>query len=179
VVRTTLERPDDVTASAVSAREQISKAVADKIRELETGDDLKQVAEDVIPQFEKFLESPEEKRLRRIRTGVIISAAGLGATIISFIIALDKSDVLPFVGLGLTAFLVGLGIILNGLIFTIPRKQLPGERADALSQMMLDSNLQNDLSQQRVMTNELSTSSKSALPTVTEHTTQHLQSKQR
>ena len=70
-VRTTLERPDSITASAVSAREEIGRAVADKIREVEDSRDLKRVAEDVLPQIEKFLESYEEKRLRRIRAGVI------------------------------------------------------------------------------------------------------------
>ena len=34
VVRTSLERPDSITASAVSAREQIGLAVADQIRQL-------------------------------------------------------------------------------------------------------------------------------------------------
>ncbi|HEX7530127.1 MAG TPA: hypothetical protein VF333_03205, partial [Pyrinomonadaceae bacterium] len=56
-VRTTLERPDSITAVAVSAREEIGRAVADKIREVEDSRDLKRVAEDVLPQIEKFLES--------------------------------------------------------------------------------------------------------------------------
>ena len=71
VVRNSLERPDAITASAVSAREQIGMAVADKIRQMSTATDLETVAEDVLPSFEKFLESPEEKRLRRLRNGVI------------------------------------------------------------------------------------------------------------
>src|SRR5262245_55083738 len=71
IVRTSLERPDEITASAISAREQVAQAVADKIREVDSGKDLKRVAEHVLPPFEKFLESPEEKRLRRIRAGVI------------------------------------------------------------------------------------------------------------
>src|SRR5262250_679741 len=94
-VRTSLERPDEITASAVSAREQISKAFADKIRELDSGRDLKRVAEDVLPQFEKFFESPEEKRLRRIRQGVITATVGLGWSIVAFIMAMAKSDFLP------------------------------------------------------------------------------------
>ncbi|SRR5258705_4248828 len=85
VVRTTLERPDAITASAASAREQIGMAVADKIRQMETVRDLETVAEDVLPHFEKFLESPEEKRLRRIRAGVITAAIGLGATFIALL----------------------------------------------------------------------------------------------
>ncbi len=62
-VRTTLETPDAITASAVSAREQISRVMTEKIAQLESADDLKEIAEDVLPQIEKFLESPEERRL--------------------------------------------------------------------------------------------------------------------
>src|SRR6267143_747864 len=80
-VRVSLERPDSITASAVSAREDIGRAVAAKIREVEDADELKQVAEDVLPQIEKFLESYEEKRLRRLRIGVVTASAGLGAAI--------------------------------------------------------------------------------------------------
>src|SRR2546423_7714758 len=76
VVRNSLENPDAITQSAVSAREQIGMAVADKIRQKGTAKELEKVAEDDLPHFEKFLESPEEKRLRRIRTGVITSAVG-------------------------------------------------------------------------------------------------------
>ena len=60
-----LERPDSVTASAVSAREEIGRAVAARIREVSDARELKKVAEDVLPEIEKFLESPEEKRMRR------------------------------------------------------------------------------------------------------------------
>ena len=69
VVRTSLERPDAITASAVSAREHIGLAIADQIRQMRTGKDLEHIAEDVLPSFEKFLESPEERRLRRLRAG--------------------------------------------------------------------------------------------------------------
>ena len=79
-VRMSLERPDSITASAASAREDIGRAVAQQIREVEDARELKKVAEDVLPQIEKFLESPEEKRLRRMRVGVIISSVGAGVT---------------------------------------------------------------------------------------------------
>src|SRR6185369_3315944 len=78
VVRVSLERPDTITASAVTAREEISRAVAQKIREVQDAHELKKIAEDVLPEIEKFLESPEEKKLRRIRAGVIVAASGLG-----------------------------------------------------------------------------------------------------
>ena len=176
VVRTTLERPDAITASAVSAREQISKAFADKIRELDAGSDLEHIAEDVLPQLEKFLESPEEKRLRRIRAGVITSTVGLAITIVTLVMALHKQDMWPFVGSGVVSLLVGLGIVVNGLLFTIPNRTLPGKESDALSQKIADSNPQADSPQLRAMTNELTPTAKSTLPSVTEHTTHHLQS---
>src|SRR5881296_1111830 len=81
-VRVSLERPDSITASAVSAREEIGRAVAQKIREVEDARDLKRVAEDVLPQIEKFLESPEEKHLRRVRAGVITAASGAGSVML-------------------------------------------------------------------------------------------------
>lgn len=176
VVRTTLERPDAITASAVSAREQIGMAVADRIRELRTGKDLEHVAEDVLPHFEKFLESPEEKRLRRIRAGVITATSGLGWTIVFFLLALEQSDFLPFMIPGFLTFMVGLGIVINGLLFTLPRKKLPGGVQDALSQKMLDSSMPFDGPHIRVMTNEL-TPSRSPAASITEHTTHHLNSK--
>ena len=52
-MRVSLERPDSITASAVSARQEIGRAMADKIREVEDTRDLKRVAEDVLPQIEK------------------------------------------------------------------------------------------------------------------------------
>src|SRR6266850_787202 len=76
-VRVSLEQPDSITAIAVSAREEIGRAVAEKIREVEDSRDLKRVAEDVLPQIEKFLESYEEKRLRRVRAGVIVAASDI------------------------------------------------------------------------------------------------------
>ena len=58
--RAVLEMPDIITASAETAREEIGRAFAAKIRDAATATDLKIVAEDVLPQIEKFLESPEE-----------------------------------------------------------------------------------------------------------------------
>jgi hypothetical protein len=179
VVRNSLENPDAITQSAVSAREHIGMAVADKIRQMGTAKDLERIAEDVLPQFEKFLESPEERRLRRIRAGVITAAIGLGATIVTFLMALNKSDFFPFITPPLITFLVGLGIVLNGLLFTIPRKSLPGNSYDALSQNLLDSNfnvsrLPYEAPGAGNLTNELGPATKPQAPSITEHTTHHL-----
>ncbi len=142
-VRTTLERPDSITAVAVSAREEIGRAVADKIREVEDSRDLKRVAEDVLPQIEKFLESYEEKRLRRVRAGVIVAASGFGTGMLGLIMSLvlrggDVESALMVVGLGAIAFAIGFGLLLNGLLFTRPRKGLEDNSSDARSQNLLD-----------------------------------------
>jgi hypothetical protein len=181
IVRSSLENPDAVTQSAVSAREHIGMAVADKIRQMSTAKELERVAEDVLPHFEKFLESPEEKRLRRIRSGIITSAIGLGASIILLVMAVDKPDILPYITPALITFLVGIGVIVNGLIFTVPRKSLPGDAYDALSQKVLDSGSNMNripyeapaaasLPAGANLTNELAPAQRS----VTEHTTHHL-----
>jgi hypothetical protein len=176
VVRVSLERPDAITASAVSAREQISQAMAEKIRQMEP-DDLKRVAEDVLPQMEKFLESPEEKRLRRVRAGVIVAASGIGAALLMLLMSMQAHDFFQFIPLGLIGFLIGLGMIINGLAFTIPRKGLLDRTAEAKEQRELEmrnasyQNLPADaLGGQGQTTNDL----KIARPSVTEHTTHQL-----
>src|SRR6266851_9996528 len=136
-VRVSLERPDSVTAIAVSAREEIGRAVAEKIREVEDSRDLKRVAEDVLPQIEKFLESYEEKRQRRVRAGVVTAAAGLGGAIFMALMSafISGADALLGVsGLGVVAFLIGLGLIINALFFTKPRNQLQDRSSDARAQ---------------------------------------------
>ena len=184
IVRNSLENPDAVTQSAVSAREHIGLAVADKIRQMSTAKELERVAEDVLPHFEKFLESPEEKRLRRIRSGIITAAIGLGASIILLVMAVDKPDILPYISPALITFLVGIGVIVNGLIFTVPRKSLPGDAYDALSQKVLDSggNVNRipyeapaavSLPAGANLTNELAPAPRSQ-PSIAEHTTHHL-----
>ena len=172
VVRNSLERPDAITASAVSAREQIGMAVADQIRQMKSAKDLERVAEDVLPSFEKFLESPEEKRLRRIRNGVITAAVGLGGGMAVFIMALNKMDLLPMMLPWLITFMVGVGVIVNGLLFTAPRKELPGDAADAMSQQALDMN-RGVYEAPPARTNELGSGMQSQ-PSITEHTTHHL-----
>ena len=181
IVRNSLENPDAITQSAVSAREQIGMAVADKIRQMGTAKDLRKVAEDVLPHFEKFLESPEEKRLRRIRTGVVTAAIGLGASIIVIIMAMDKLEILPFITPALVTFLVGIGVIINGLLFTVPKKSLPGDVYDALSQKVLDQSVNRipyEAPAATNLTNELAPVPvpKLQAPSITEHTTHHLKS---
>src|SRR5688572_28237919 len=80
-VRYAVAQPDSITASAASARDEIGRAVAAKIREASSASELSVVAEEVLPEIEKFLESPEEKRLRRMRTGSVLSSIGFGVAL--------------------------------------------------------------------------------------------------
>ena len=172
-VRFALERPDNITASAVSARDEIGRAIAAKIRETQSTYELKKVAEDVLPEIEKFLESPEEKRMRRIRNGTIVTSVGAGVTV-GFVIAsilMNDNGVFFFVGLGVVTFFIGLGLILNALLFTVPKKKLTDKSIDAQSQRKLDV--------ADAETNELKLpESNHIFTSVTEETTRHLEEKQ-
>lgn len=169
-VREVVERSDGVTASAITAREEIGRAVAAKIRETQNVHELKKVAEDVLPEIEKFLESPEEKRLRRIRVGTILCCIGFGVALaLSLVAALsDKDEMIFLAGLGLVAFFIGLAFIINGYLLTIPKKTLPDNTSDAARQRELDANTSGLKLQEP----------SSLLSSVTENTTQHLKEKQ-
>ncbi len=170
VVRRGLERPDTITEAAISARAQISQVMAEKIREMESASELRRVAEDVLPQLEKFLESPEEKRLRRVRAGVVVAAIGLGAALLIFLMATQAHDLFPFVALGVITFLVGLGIAINGLKFTVPKKSLADRSDDARSQKELEARA----SFQQLPASSITTNDLPSVASVTEHTTHHL-----
>ncbi|MDT5061610.1 MAG: hypothetical protein QOH63_2069 [Acidobacteriota bacterium] len=139
-VRAGLERPDAITNSAATAREDIGRAIAEKIKELRGSTELKTMAEDVLPKIEEFLESPEEKRLRRMRKGVITTAVGLGAMLMFLLIALlmRKEEMLIPIGAAAAAFVIGLGMIINGKLLTVQKKRLPDQSQEDVSQSMLD-----------------------------------------
>lgn len=139
-VRAGLERPDAITSSASTARAEIGRAIATKIRELRGSSELKTVAEDVLPKLEEFLESPEEKRLRRMRTGVITASIGLGAMLMFLLWAIfsRKEDMLVPVCASLVPFFIGLGLIINGKLLTVQKRQVPDNSQEALFQNELD-----------------------------------------
>ena len=181
-VRMGIERPDSVTASAVSARDEIGRAVAQKIREVNDAGELKRVAEDVLPEIEKFLESYEEKRLRRLRAGVIVAASGIGASVMGFgclsqILRCDGGWIV--LGLGVTAFTIGMALILNGLLFTKPSKRVEDHSSDARLQDLLDADykpaqLRSGEGAPSFRAQTTSNLSNAAGSSVTEHTTHHL-----
>ncbi|MCI0390409.1 MAG: hypothetical protein MOB07_16785 [Acidobacteria bacterium] len=173
-VHAALENPDAIMTPALSARDEIGRAFADKIREMKSAKELSKVVEDVLPQIAEFLETPEEKRLRRLRAGVITAAIGLGAALaFAFlgIIIMNNTDddylVLFFMaGLGLTTFLIGLGIMFNGWRFTIPQKRTIEQASEPFAKTATESlpkPAPESAAQQRLFTSF-----------ATEHTTRHL-----
>lgn len=187
VVRVSLERPDSITASAISAREDIGRAVAERIRAVQDAHELKKVAEDVLPEIEKFLESPEEKRLRRMRAGVITAASGLGTSIAGLVLAsviygnVGQTLTVGAAGLGLLMFLVGLGLVLNAMRFTALRKSIEDNTDNAHAQNSLDAGYgapQLKSGNEQPSSLRVQTTSNLATPpgSVTEHTTLHLKS---
>jgi hypothetical protein len=171
IVRSALERPDTITASAVAARNEISRAFAERIRDAENAHELKKFSEDVLPQLEKFLESPEERSLRWVRTGSTVSFIGLGVTI-AFMLAgiFMKNDMFFMSALGLVTLFIGLSFIVNGKFHTIPQKTLADNSPDGERQLELD----------KATTNELISPKPAGLfSSVTETTTRNLQEKNR
>jgi len=122
-VRTALARPDSITSSAANARDEIGRAVAAKIAELQNANDLARVVEEVLPEIEKFLESPEERRLRRMRAGVTLAAIGTGVTLFLLLLEGFVHEQMPW-AVGLILLFLGLGILVNGAMFSLPRKSI-------------------------------------------------------
>lgn len=168
-VRTALSRPDQLTEAGAVARRDISLAIADKIRAMRSAEDLSTVAEEVLPQIEKFLESPAERRLRRMRVGMILSSIGAGAAFgISLVtLFMGEWDLLVIAGLGIVCFFLGLGFILNGMYLTMPKTALPESSGDAEGQGELDATYGSPPELAPV-------EAKSLFPSVTEHTTRSL-----
>jgi len=184
VVRVSLERPDSITASAESAREEIGRAVADKIREVDDAHELKKVAEDVLPRIEKFLESYEEKRLRRVRSGVVTAAFGAGAAIFILLMSAsmhgpDAETFIGWSGLGVMAFLIGIGLIINALFFSRPPQELEPHANDRQFQNLPDVShsqpqLRTDGDSTSFRAQTTSNLAQTSAASVTEHTTHHL-----
>lgn len=175
-VRYALEAPDNITASAVSARDEIGRAVAAKIREASLSE-LPDVAEEVLPEIEKFLESPEEKRLRRVRAGIVTAFIGVGATIAFSVAAILMKDdgIFMVAGAGLVCFFIGLSLVVNGLFLTVPGKSLSDRSGEGARQRELDARAPS----LDVKTNDLALPEPNNLfSSVTENTTRHLEEKQ-
>jgi hypothetical protein len=143
-VRDGLERPGLDDASLASAREEVARAAAAKIKEGQWW----QVGA-IVPEVEKLFESPEERRLRlhrsdeeqrlrRIRAGTITASVGLGLVVLFLLLSLAEEKAFFLIAPSLLVFLIGLAVVINGLWFTVPKQSMPDRslewhRQDALA----------------------------------------------
>jgi hypothetical protein len=181
-----LERPDSITASAESAREEIGRAVAEKIRQMEDAHTMERFAHSVLPQVEKFLESPEEKRLRRLRAGTITALVSLAVVLPSLLILSVAHNPATLILLwisvfALIGFATGLGLLINGLLFSKPHQEIADRSSHARVQDLLDGGSARTPVGSRAEVNpqmRAPTTSNLVHPpgSVTKHTTLHLKS---
>src|SRR5262245_11133393 len=120
-VQMALDKPDIVTGAA--GRDEILRAIADKIRRMPADKDLGETVKEILPKVEEVLESPEEKRLRHIRNGVNYLAVGLGIALYFIARELFFNEGSLALAAAIVASMIGLGAIVNGVFFSIPRNQ--------------------------------------------------------
>ena len=178
-VRESLERAEAAEQPSVTAaREEIARAIAARIKEGQWW----QVGS-LAPQAERLFESPrerrerlrrrdEEKRLERLRGGTITAAVGLGLVVLFQLLRVMDNRAVVLIGPSLIVLLVGLGVILNGLLFTIPKGSQGPDAAPDATPSLLNDNATSELDEPRP---ELDAASPSFIPaSVTEQTTKHL-----
>ena len=170
-VRDAVIRPQTLQEQKTNAKEMIGMAFAEKIRQTNSTKDLKKITHEVLPEVEKFLESPKEKRLRRLRTGTIISSVGAGSAIALTIVSLAmKEDEMMFLaGLGLIAFFIGIGFIVNAMMFSLPKDDEGENTSDQVKDFA-------NPEQMNATTNDLlmPPTAQTEFRSVTENTTRHL-----
>jgi hypothetical protein len=132
-LRATIEQGEPLTRSSASAREEIGRAIAAKIDELHNAGDLQKVVHGILPQIEKFLETPAERRDSQIRGGVITSFVGLSLILFFLLLAvLTKTpEVMIAGGAGVLVLMIGLGIVVAALLTgprSKPAKSRPPDR---------------------------------------------------
>ena len=179
VVRGSLEQPEQAAASSAAAREEVARAVAVKIQE----GNWWQVGM-MVPEVERLFESPQDryvrllheaeaKRLRLLRAGVITAATGFGTILLFLMASLAKPDLLLLAGPSLLVLIIGLGILINGLLFTVPKTLQNDRRSKKQKQDLFASAAGNFAS----TPGDRTPARPSFLPApVTEHTTRHLSS---
>ena len=171
-VRFAVEKKQLVKEQTLSAKESIGLAVAQKISQAHSAKELAKITDGVLPEVEKFLESPAEKRLRRLRTGTLLSSVGLGAAIALTIasLAMAEGEMMFLAGLGLITFFIGIGFLINAWLFSIPKEEQANENlSEQLKEIEESANL-------NITTNELlmPPTAQTEFRSVTENTTRHL-----
>ncbi|MFL6334905.1 MAG: hypothetical protein ACJ754_16460 [Pyrinomonadaceae bacterium] len=179
-VRAALEPSEAAEPSVAAAREEVARALAARIKEGEWWQ-----AGALAPEVEKLFESPsarrerlrrqdEEQRLGRLRGGTITAAVGLGLVILFQLLRIMDDRAVLLVGPSILVFIIGLGLLVNGLFFTLPRESRLGPARDKRRELSPDiSTSELDASPR----GELGAASPSFIPiSVTEQTTQNLSS---
>lgn len=127
-VRGALEQPEAAEPSVAAAREEVARALAARIKEGEWWH-----VGALAPEVEKLFESPgarrerlrrqdEERRLGRLRAGTITAAVGLGLVVLFQLLRIMDDRAVLLLGPSLLVFIIGLGVIVNGIFFTLPRE---------------------------------------------------------
>jgi hypothetical protein len=102
---------------------------------------------------------------------VVTSSIGLGATVFFFLMSQSQKDVVFLTGLGVTAFLIGLGLIINALLFTVPKQYVSNAPMNTRRRDLIEEAPDRVIALRR----ELTTAEPlSPPPSITEQTTHHL-----
>src|SRR5262249_19593525 len=186
------QRPDTNPIPGNSAREEIGRALAEKIRRSESAADLKIVVQEILPVAERFLETSEERRLRseqyeselsqnalkRARRGTVTAAICLAAALPFVILGLTSRNTVWFIPVipSIIGFLRGVGILLYALFFPIhsgkPKEQSKMPLEDILWGPSRTPRITSQGLKERKK--ELEAGDQAAVPSVTEGTTRHL-----
>ncbi|REJ77521.1 MAG: zinc ribbon domain-containing protein [Acidobacteria bacterium] len=120
--RNALNVPQSYGDSADVVRLEIGKAIGDRIRTANKRE-LSKIAEEILPEVEKFLEGPEERRMRRFRIGSTLSLIGVGAFIGFLGVALfvGEEGIAFLAAMGLVTLFIGLAFFINGYFLTVPK----------------------------------------------------------
>jgi hypothetical protein len=121
-----LQNPESASGSG---RDEVYRALAARIKDGKAKD-VKELVEKVLPKIERLFESPEQKRVREVRTGVTLACAGLGLALFFFLRHFagfygtkEENFLLPA---ALIAILSGLGYVLSAWLFPVPEGRAPG-----------------------------------------------------
>jgi hypothetical protein len=174
-VRIALEQPDAITKTALTARKEIGRAIAAKIAEFEDAADLRRAVYEILPVIEGFMQSPEERRLHKLREAVLTTASGIGVMVFFLLIYLFVQsraiEIISLIGLsgGVLTLLIGLAIIIvNSVWFTRRAESSAGSTAGITKQYITGEILNNDTNR------GLESEPREALPSITEGTTRQL-----
>lgn len=135
-VRAALEQPEAAEPSVTAAREEVARALAARIKEGEWWQ-----AGALAPEIEKLFESPgarrerlrrqdEEQRLGRLRGGVLTAVVGFGMAVLSALLLTLGSWAMLLLGPSVLIFIIGLGLVVNGILFTLPKQPRRGATRD-------------------------------------------------